>query len=168
MPQNISSPTRKVGAPKMPARSWYMAAWQLPWLPERVEELTDQSRVRDVPVIGEVGPVDGPHERRAPVLVRSEAGDAGGEQSAARELARPPEGNAVLRAHALEIAPHVATLGGKEIEGGVGPALTAEDGPEEDGLPLEDEPGLPGHVLDPAGGGVGVGAGELEPELDGS
>src|SRR5437667_3209026 len=96
------------------------------------QQLDDDGRIRDVPVVGEVGVVDGAHERRTPLLACCEAGDARGEQPVARELARPPEGYAVLRAHALEVAPRVAPLGGEEVEGGGVPALAAEDGAQEE------------------------------------
>src|SRR5437899_9950733 len=134
--------------------------------PERVEDGGDRFGARDVAVLGEVGVEYGAHEVAAPELGRRRAGHARDEQARAREDARAAEGQPVLRAQARQVAPHVTALRRVEVEGRVVPALALEHGPEEEGLPLDPYPQTSRERLDPLHGRIGVGAGELEPELE--
>ncbi|MBW2451664.1 MAG: hypothetical protein JRF07_04815, partial [Deltaproteobacteria bacterium] len=65
---------------------------------------------------------DGFRERWTPAVGCSQARHAGCEETVARELRGSAKGQTFCLAEALEIAPHVATLGGKEVERRVLPA----------------------------------------------
>src|SRR5207237_7045030 len=84
----------------------------------------------------------------------------------AREDRRPAPIEPVLRAEALQIAPHVAAADRVHVERRVLDAeLRREDGPEEERLPLESEAGSGAFLLDSHRGDVRVRARRLEPEL---
>src|SRR5438309_4384521 len=134
--------------------------------PEHVGDGGDRLVARDVAVLGEVGMDPGAHEVAAPGLGCRRAGHARREQARARENGRPAERQPVLRAQTLQVAPHVAALRRVEVERRVVPALALEHRPEEEGLPLDPDPQIGRERLDPLHGRIGVGAGELEPELE--
>ena len=110
--------------------------------------------------------VDGAHEGR-----RSHGSSAAAQatRAASRPLrgkrARLAQRQALGGAEARQVAPHVAALHRVDVERRVVPALRGEDRPEQEGPPAQRHAGGARQRLDPHRGRVGVGAGELEPEL---
>ena len=132
---------------------------------EPVEHTADDAAVGDVAILGEVGVVDGAHECRQPRIAGCHEGDAGSEQAAARELRWPAQGQAIAGAAALQVPPHIAALGRLQVERRIVPALRGEDRAEQEGPPRDGNAVLRGGGFDAHRRRVGVGAGELEPEL---
>ena len=69
-------------------------------------------------------------------------------------------------AHASQVSPHIAALGGEDVERRIVPAERLEDRPEQEGAPAQLHPRLRRQLLDAHDGGIGIGAAELVPELD--
>ena len=91
--------------------------------------------------------------------------DAGGEQARLGKGLRPFERDAHRLAGSLEVAPHIAALGGIEVERRVPPALRSEDRPEQERAPHETHAPRLGELADPERRRVGIGAREFVPEL---
>ena len=88
-----------------------------------------------------------------------------GEQARLRERFGPLERDAHRAAGSLEVAPHVAPLGGIDVEGRVAPALREEDRPKQERAPVKADASLVGKLGDAQRGRIGIGARELIPEL---
>ena len=140
----------QTGAPKVPrriassvwARSCCFTAARLRGSKKRSgrrtearEHLAEHVGIGDVAILGEVCPVDGAHEPRHPGGIPAGTDDARREQAVARKHRRTPERQAMRRADALELAPHVASLDGKNIEWRIAPPLRGEDRTEEERAP---------------------------------
>ena len=83
----------------------------------------------------------------------------------AAERARPPERDAHRVAGPRHVAPHVAALGGIDVERRIAPALRGEDRPEQERAPGEAHAPRLGERADPERRRIGIGARELVPEL---
>ena len=128
------------------------------------EEVAEHFGAGDVAVRGEVRLEDGADEGG----LRGAGAErhAGGEHAVAREHRGPPPGKLVLFAQALEVAPHVPAANRLDVEGRVLDAeKLAEDGSEQEGAVAQGDAGVRAGGLDPHGGHVAVGGGEVEPEL---
>ncbi|XQU70923.1 hypothetical protein OJJOAM_003712 [Cupriavidus sp. H18C1] len=182
LPQNICSPTKKVGAPKMPRRSArsVCARSALLVLPQhgggqqRVgrqtqfgQGLADRLGIVDIAVLGEIHPHDAAAIGADPGLLGAEQRHAHRQQRPARELARLPPWQAVFGALAGGVDHRVGALGALHHEGRAFPAMCGEHRAEQEGLPRQRHAVPGGQRLDPHRAQIAVVAAELEPELQG-
>ena len=75
------------------------------------------------------------------------------------------KGKSARRTETLHVAPHVASLGGKKIEGRGRPPLRRENRPEQEGPPAQTHALGFGQRPAARGGEIGIGAGEIIPEI---
>ena len=90
----------------------------------------------------------------------------GRQQAVLRKRVGPPKRQRELGAEPLEIAPHVAALGGVKIERRCRPPLGLENRSEQEWAKAHVHTGLPRQRSDSHGRGIGIGRGEIEPELE--
>ena len=120
----------------------------------------------DVLLPGVVRGEHGAGEGGRPALSLAGKREPRGLQPALRKLRRRQiEGQTLGLADARQVAPHIAALGGEDVEGRVVPALRLEDRAEQEGSPAHANSGLRRQPPDAHGGRVGIGAAELVPEL---
>src|SRR6476469_5593743 len=80
---------------------------------------------------------------------------------------RQLERNPFRFANPRQVAPHIAALGGEDVERRIVPAERLEDRPEQEGPPARLHPRLRRQLLDAHDRWIGIGAAELVPKLDG-
>jgi hypothetical protein len=117
----------------------------------------------DRPAFGELGAINGARESGAAFPFER---DARGEKTALRERVGPPQGQPESAADALHVAPHIAAPGRIDVERRIAPALLGEQRAERERAPAHRRAARRGERLDAHRSGIGIGAGELAPEID--
>ncbi len=130
------------------------------------QHVGDDRGIIDPASVAELRAEDRAAEILAPGVVEGGDGHPSGKKAVLRKRFGPPERQAQVRAQPLEVAPHVAALGGIEIERRRGPALVLEDRSEQEGAKAHLDTGLLGQRANAHGRRVGVGRGEIEPEIE--
>jgi hypothetical protein len=130
------------------------------------QDAGDRGRLRDAAALAEFEGVDLPREGRRPALVGAVERDPGGDEGVLRERVGAPARQAEARRLALHVAPHVAALGGIEVERRARPALRGEDRPEQEGPPAHLDPRRLRPPLDAHGREIRIGRRELVPEFE--
>jgi heat shock protein HtpX len=121
--------------------------------------------LRDVAAFAEAGAEQRLREGRQPARLAPRQRQPCGDQGVLRKGLGPDQRKALAPGAALDVAPHVAPLAGKEREGRGRPALGGEDRAEQKGPPADaDARGLR-QRLDPQRGQKGIGGCELIPEV---
>ena len=180
LPQNTSpSPATRQGAPTMPisaarehsalssrfVRRRFRRARTSP----RDRRRTWRARSRASPdrrstSRGRIQPCR-PDARMLPRLALKGQSDPRGEQARLRKGGRTLERDAHGLAGPLDVTPHVATLGGVDVEWRISPALRGEDRPEQKRAPRNADTPRLGERSNPQRRRIGIGARELVPEL---
>ena len=130
------------------------------------KHLADRAGIVDPAAVAELCAEQRDAKRLAPAVVERRQRDPRRQQAVLGKGIGAAERHVQVRAQPLEVAPHMPAFRRIEIERRGGPALRLEDRPQQERAKAHPHAGVCGQRPDPHRRRVGIGRGEIEPEIE--